>query len=57
MTPYNKTRKVADIERPISSNIHGRDILGINANVSALSKTSIDIQDEQLNIDYINKIK
>ena len=57
MSPYNKRINVNDIERPISSNIHGRDILGINANVPALSKTSIDIQDEEQSIEFISKIK
>ncbi|MHB8064987.1 MAG: hypothetical protein ACYDG2_20590 [Ruminiclostridium sp.] len=57
MTPYNKSKKVNDIESPLASNLFGRDILGINANVPSISKTSIDIQDEELNLEYINKIK
>lgn len=57
MTPYSKGNKVNDIEKPISSIILGRDILGINANIPSMSKTSIDIQDEELNIEYINKVK
>lgn len=57
MAPYNRKRKVNDIENPLSSNIHGRDILGINANVPALSRTDADIQDESLNPDFISKLK
>lgn len=57
MAPYNKRLKVNDIERPVASNIHGRDILGINANVPSMSKTSIDMQDEEQSIEFINKIK
>jgi len=57
MAPYNKNKKVNDIESPLASNFLGRDILGINANVPSMSKTSIDIQDEELNLEYINKIK
>jgi hypothetical protein len=57
MAPYNKSKKVNDIESPLSSNLFGRDILGINANIPSMSKTSIDIQDEELNTEYINKIK
>ena len=57
MTPYNKSNKVNDIERLISSNIHGRDILGVNANVPSMSKTSIDMQDEEQSIEFISKIK
>lgn len=57
MAPYNKKNKVSDIEQPIASNIHGRDILGINMNVSAMNKTSNDLQDDELNIEYIRKIK
>lgn len=57
MSPYNKSRKVNDIERPISTIIDGRDILGINASVPAISKTSIDIQDEEQSTEFISKIK
>jgi hypothetical protein len=57
MAPYNKSNKVNDIERPISSNILGRDIFGTNANVPAMSKTSIDLQDDEMSIEYISKIK
>jgi len=57
MSPYNKGKKVNDIESPLASNILGRDILGINANVPSMSKTSIDLQDEEFNIEYINRIK
>lgn len=57
MPPYNKKCKINDIERPISSNIDGRDILGINANVPAISRTSIDTQDDEFSIEYINKVK
>lgn len=57
MTPYNRKRKVNDIESPISSNIHGKDILGINANIPALSRTTDDIQEESFNTDFMNKLK
>ena len=57
MVPYSKHKKVNDIEHPIASNILGRDILGINANVPAINKTSIDIQDEELSTDFTSKIK
>jgi len=57
MPPYKKTHKVNDIERPISSTILGRDILGVNPNVQAINKTVIDQNDEELNMDYIRKIK
>lgn len=57
MPPYKRTNKVNDIEKPVSSNILGRDILGINPNISAINKTNIDQQDEALNIDYMPKIK
>ncbi len=57
MTPYSRGNKVNDIERPISSNIHGRDILGINAHIPIISKTSIDLEDEELSTEYIRKIK
>lgn len=57
MPPYKKSNKVHDIERPIASTIPGRDILGINANVQAISKTSIDTQDAELSLDYMNKRK
>jgi hypothetical protein len=57
MAPYNKSKKVNDIESPLASNFLGRDILGINANVPAMNKTSSDIQDEELSTDYTNKIK
>ncbi|MDF2984597.1 MAG: hypothetical protein K0R50_107 [Eubacterium sp.] len=57
MSPYKKTNKVSDIEKPISSNMLGRDILGINPNISAVNKTSTDIQDEELSMDYMRKIK
>jgi len=57
MAPYSKRNKVNDIESPLASNILGRDILGMNANVPSMSKTSIDIQDEELCTEYINKIK
>lgn len=57
MTPYSKGNKVNDIERPISSNILGRDILGINANIPSMNKTSIDIQDEEISTEYITKVK
>lgn len=57
MAPYNRSKKFKDLERPISTNILGRDILGINANIPALSKTTADLQDEELNIEYSNKIK
>lgn len=56
MSQYKKTYKVNDIERPISSNILGRDILGINPNISAINKTCIDLQDEALSLDYMRKI-
>lgn len=57
MSPYNKKNKVNDIERPISSNILGRDIFGTNANIPSMSKTSIDIQDDEQRTEYISKIK
>jgi len=57
MTPYSKSKKLKDVERPMSTNILGRDILGINANVPVLSKTTGDQQDEELSIEFINKIK
>ncbi len=57
MAPYKKTIKVTDIERPISSNIFGRDILGINPNVSAINKTDIDLHDEAFNIEFLRKTK
>lgn len=57
MSPYRKSNKISDIERPISSILPGRDILGINANVQAISKTNIDMQDDELNLEYINKRK
>lgn len=57
MAPYNRQRKVNDIERPIASNILGRDILGINASIPAISKTTMDVQDEELSMDFTNKIK
>lgn len=57
MAPYNKSKKLSDIERPISTNILGRDVLGINASIPVLSKTTSDLQDEELSIDYTNKMK
>ncbi len=57
MSPYKKSNKVNDIERPLSSNILGRDILGINPNISAINKTDLDLQDEALNMDFMKKIK
>ena len=57
MSPYKKTNKVNDIERPISSTILGRDILGINPNIQAINKTDIDQYDEALNMDSMRKIK
>lgn len=57
MPPYKKTVKVTDIERPISSNIFGRDIIGTNPNVSAINKTNIDLQDEVFNMEYVIKNK
>ncbi len=57
MSPYKKSNKVNDIEKPLSSNIFGRDILGINPNISAINKTDLDLQDEALNMDFMKKIK
>jgi hypothetical protein len=57
MAPYNKNKKLNDVERPISTNILGRDVLGINASIPVLSKTTSDLQDAELSIDYTNKIK
>lgn len=57
MSPYKKTNKVKDIERPISSTILGRDILGINPNIQAINKTDLDQYDETLNTDSMRKIK
>lgn len=57
MSPYNRKNRVTDIERPIASNILGRDVLGINANVPAISKTDINIQDDDQSIEYTTKIK
>ncbi len=57
MQPSGKSTKVNDIEKPISTNILGRDILGINANIPSMSKTSIDLQDEELSLEFINKVK
>ncbi len=57
MSPYKKTNKVNDIERPISSNILGRDILGVNPNIPAINKTDLDQYDETLNTDSMRKIK
>jgi hypothetical protein len=57
MSPYSRKNKVSDIESPMSSNILGRDILGINMNVPSMRKTSIDLQDEENNPDFINKVK
>lgn len=57
MPPYKKTNRVTDIEHPIASNIHGRDILGINANIPAISKTNIDLQNDKSAMDYTDKIK
>jgi hypothetical protein len=52
-----KGTKVNDIEKPISTNIFGRDIFGINANIPSMSKTTIDLQDEEQSIEFINKVK
>lgn len=57
MSPYSKRNSVNDIEKPISSNIHGRDILGINLNIPAMSKSTLDLEDEQLAQENISKIK
>ncbi len=57
MPPYKKTNKVNDIERPLSTNILGRDILGINPNISAINKTDLELQDEALSMDFTKKIK
>ncbi|PYG87027.1 hypothetical protein LY28_02409 [Ruminiclostridium sufflavum DSM 19573] len=57
MPPYNRKHKVSDIEKPISTNILGRDIFGVNTNIPAIRKTSIDLQDEEQNLEFINKIK
>lgn len=57
MPPYKKTNKVNDIEKPLSSNILGRDILGINPNIPAINKTDIDLQDETLSMDFTKKMK
>lgn len=57
MPPYSKNKKVNDIEKPISTNILGRDIFGINANIPSMSKTSIDLQDEEQSLEFINKVK
>lgn len=57
MAPYSKHKKVNDVEHPMTSNILGRDILGINANIPAINKTSIDTQDEELSMDFNSKIK
>ncbi len=57
MSPYKKTNKVSDIERPMSSNILGRDILGVNPNIQAINKTDIDQYNEALDMDSMRKIK
>ncbi len=57
MTQFKKTSKVNDIEKPISSNLLGRDILGINPNVAAINKTGLDIEVEALSNDFMRKIK
>lgn len=57
MSPFNRSNKVNDIERPISTNIFGRDIFGINANIPSMSKTSIDLQDDEQSLEFQNKIK
>lgn len=57
MRHNRKSTKVNDIEKPISTNILGRDIFGINANIASMSKTSIDLQDEELSLEFINKVK
>ena len=57
MSPYNKKGKVSDIERPISSNIHGRDILGVNPGITAMNKSNIDIEDDRTNLDFTSRIK
>lgn len=57
MAPYSRKNKVTDIERPISSNILGRDVLGVNANVTPMNKTSIDVQDEDHSLEFISKVK
>ena len=57
MQPNRKSYKVNDIEKPISTNILGRDIFGINANIPSMSKTSIDLQDEEQSLEFINKVK
>lgn len=57
MSPYSKKGKVSDIERPMSSNIHGRDILGVNPAIAAMSKSNIDIEDERTTLDFTNRIK
>ena len=57
MSLYNKKGKVSDIERPISSNIHGRDILGVNPGITAMNKSNIDIEDERTTLDFTSRIK
>ncbi len=57
MSPYKKTNKVKDIEHPMATSIHSRDILGVNANIPAMNKTNTDLQDYEADIDYTRKIK
>ncbi len=57
MPHYSRKNKVNDIEKPITTIILGRDIYGINANIPSMSKTSIDLQDEEQSLEFINKIK
>lgn len=57
MSPYTQKNKIKDVEHPTSSSILGRDILGVNANNPFLSKSTIDLQDEELNTDYSRNTK
>ncbi len=57
MSFLKNKNSIKDVEAPISSSLLGRDILGINPNNPALSKTSIDLQDEKLSTDYTSRIK
>lgn len=55
MPPYKRTNKVLDIEKPISTGILGRAVLGIPPQVSALSSTPADLLEEELSMDFTGK--
>jgi|GEM_PF-2344094 len=55
MAPYKRTNKVHDIEKPISTGIFGRAVLGINPEVSALSSTSAELPEEESGVDFTGK--